>query len=275
MKTLLLGANGLLGAEILAHCDIQLFPTHAQLDLLDGATLQAYLRQHRPDLVINATAYSQVDLAEDEPDKAYALNEHAVAHLVFACDNVGASLVHFSTDFVFDGNKREPYDETDATGPLGVYGASKLAGERAVLASAGAHYVFRVSWLYGARGKNFFSSVHQWLQQERPLRIVSDQFSCPNDVVVLGCMLRQWIDKACASGDAKAYLHKHHGLYHFSQPQVMSRYEFAHHIAASLATPSKASLIPVPASTYPMKAARPMYSAMSSRKFEITFGLSF
>jgi dTDP-4-dehydrorhamnose reductase len=275
MKILLLGKNGLLGGEIMAHCAIAFAPTHAELDLLDGSSIQAYLEQHRPDLVINATAYSQVDLAEEEPEKAYALNEHAVANLVRACDRVGASLMHFSTDFVFDGTKREPYVETDATGPLGVYGASKLAGERPPLESAGAHYVFRVSWLYGARGKNFFSGVRQWLQEDRELNIVSDQVSCPNDVTALAQMLARWIDKAQASGDVKAFLQQHRGLYHFSQPDIMSRYTFAQRIAQELGPVARARIKPVPASTYPMKAGRPMYSAMSSAKFEAAFGLRF
>lgn len=275
MKILLLGKNGLLGGEIMTHCTIALAPTHVELDLLNDAAVLAYIDQHRPDLVINATAYSQVDLAEDEPAKAYALNEHAVASLVRACDRVGASLVHFSTDFVFDGEKRTPYVETDATGALGVYGASKLAGEGPPLESEGAHYVFRVSWLYGPKGKNFFSGVRQWLQEDRELNIVSDQVSCPNDVSVLAQMLAKWISKVQGSGGAKAFLQQHRGLYHFSQPDVMSRYEFAQRVAKELGSAARARIAPVPASTYPMKAGRPMYSAMSSAKFERTFQLKF
>lgn len=156
MKAVLLGSNGLLGGAVAAQGAHEFIaPRHAELDLLDFQAVQSFLQQHRPDVVINCTAYSQVDTAEDEPDKAYALNHVAVQNLVDACDAVQTSLVHFSTDFVFDGLKGSAYTEGDATNALSVYGMSKLAGEQAVLDSSGAHFALRVSWLYGAAGKTF------------------------------------------------------------------------------------------------------------------------
>ncbi len=280
MKAVLLGSNGLLGGAVTAQAAYEFIaPRHAELDLLNFAAVQAFIAQHRPDVVINCTAYSQVDQAEDEPSSAYALNHHAVENLVAACDAVQTSLVHFSTDFVFDGTKGSAYVESDAPNALSVYGASKLAGEQAVLKSAGNHFAFRVSWLYGAAGKNFFSGVRNWLQEERHLPIVSDQTSTPNDVTNLARVLNAWLSKAKAhEAGCKAFFAQHRGLYHFSAPQVMSRYEFAQHVAADLKQQGitvKATMEPVPASRFPMKAKRPQHSGLNSSKFTQTFDLAF
>ena len=279
MKAVLLGSNGLLGGAVTAQSAHEFIaPSHAQLDLLDFAAVQAFMQQHRPDVLINCTAYSQVDTAEDEPDRAYALNHLAVKNLVAACDAQQASLVHFSTDFVFDGNKGVAYLETDAPNPLGVYGASKLAGEQAVLASPGAHFAFRVSWLYGEKGKNFFSGVRNWLQEERHLPIVSDQTSTPNDVTNLARILNAWLSLAKNHpAGCKAFFHQHKGLYHFSAPRVMSRYEFAQRVAEDLKSQGiavKATMEPVPASRFPMKAKRPAHSGLNSEKFCRVFGIT-
>jgi dTDP-4-dehydrorhamnose reductase len=304
MKTIIFGASGLLGQAIYAQAAIPMIaPTHAQLDVCDHAAVRQYLAQQRPALVINCTAYSAVDAAEDAPEQAMALNHYAVDNLVNACDAVGASLVHFSTDFVFDGwadgrhdgavagsvgefvptqqaamqgspnsNPRStPYTEADTPRPLNVYGASKLAGEQAVLASVGAHYVFRVSWLYGATGSNFFSQVRDWLQQDRVLRIVADQVSVPNDVARLARAMNQWCQLAAAQ--PAQFLPQHRGLYHLTAAQAMSRYDFAQQVAAELGRQAIARLEPVPASAFSARAARPLYSAMSAQHFTRRFGI--
>ncbi len=280
MKAVLLGSNGLLGSAISAQ-DAHEFiaPGHAELDVLDHAAVRAWIAAQKPDMVINCTAYSQVDQAEDEPALAYALNHAAVKNLVEACDAVQSCLVHFSTDFVFDGTKGTAYVETDAPDPLGIYGASKLSGEQAVLASLGAHFAFRVSWLYGAAGKNFFSGVRHWLQEERHLPIVSDQTSTPNDVKHLAEVFNTWLSLAQnhPAGN-QAFFQQHKGLYHFSAPKIMSRYEFAQQVAADLKSKGiavKATMEPVPASRFPMKAKRPAHSGLNSEKFQKQFGLRF
>jgi dTDP-4-dehydrorhamnose reductase len=278
MKAVLLGSNGLLGGAIAAQAAHEFIaPRHAELDLLDFAAVRHWIALQAPDVVINCTAYSQVDLAEDEPEKADALNHRAVKNLAVACDAVKASLVHFSTDFVFDGTKGAAYVETDAPNPLGVYGTSKLAGEQAVLASSGAHFAFRVSWLYGAAGKNFFSGVRNWLQEERHLPIVSDQTSTPNDVTNLARVFNAWLFlvKNHPAG-SQAFFQQHKGLYHFSAPQVMSRYEFAQRVSEDLKSKGiyvKATMEPVPASRFPMKAKRPAHSGLDSSKFQKQFGI--
>ena len=279
MKTALLGSNGLLGGAVAAQGAHEFIaPRHSELDLLDHAAVRTWIAAQKPDVVINCTAYSQVDTAEDEPEKAYVLNHLAVKNLAEACDAVQASLVHFSTDFVFDGEKGSAYVESDATNALGVYGASKLAGEQAVLASPSAHFAFRVSWLYGPTGKNFFSGVRNWLQEERHLPIVSDQTSTPNDVTNLARVLNAWLSLAKAHpAGCKAFFQQHRGLYHFSAPQVMSRYEFAQRVADDLKSKGiqvKATMEPVPASRFPMKAKRPAHSGLSSEKFGRVFGIT-
>jgi dTDP-4-dehydrorhamnose reductase len=291
VKIILFGGSGLLGSAVSRHFGaligkkssvlaIEIIaPRHAEVDLLQAADVQKFLTAQHPDVVINCTAYSQVDQAEDEPDAAYAMNRDAVVHLVQACDAVQASFVHFSTDFVFDGLKGSAYVEADAPNALGVYGASKLAGEAPVLQSAGAHFVFRVSWLYGPGGKNFFSGVRDWLQQERHLPIVSDQTSAPNDVTNLARVLCEWLEKAATDpAGYRAFFAQHRGLYHFSAPQIMSRYEFAQRVSAELKEQGievKATMEPVPASRFPMKAKRPQHSGMQSDKFSSRFGLYF
>jgi dTDP-4-dehydrorhamnose reductase len=280
MKTVLLGSNGLLGGAVSAHGAHEFIaPRHAELDLLDFAEVKSWIAAQAPDVVINCTAYSQVDTAEDEPAVADALNHLAVKNLAAACYAAQASLVHFSTDFVFDGTKGSAYVESDAPNPLGVYGASKLAGEQAVLSNPGAHFAFRVSWLYGAAGKNFFSGVRNWLQEERHLPIVSDQTSTPNDVRNLSRVLNAWLTLAKDHpAGCKAFFQLHKGLYHFSAPDVMSRYEFALRVAEDLkcqGIPVKATMEPVPASRFPMKAQRPMHSALSSHQFESRFAIRF
>lgn len=286
MKTIILGANGLLGRHIAAQWQQLagmrcLTPSHAELDLCDHAAVAAYVAQNPCALVINCAAYSAVDTAESEPDLAAALNHHAVANLVRACDTVGASLVHFSTDFVFDGLQNgtkatRPYTEGDATHPLGVYGASKLEGECAVLASSGAHYVFRVSWLYGKGGQNFFSQVADWLQQDRLMSIVSDQVSIPNDVARLAQVLVQW-HALCAGLDSAArdqFLLQRRGLYHLVGGAAMSRLVYAQQVAQAMGSKAIARIEGVSASTFEAVAKRPDYSVMSAAKFAEVFGIA-
>lgn len=285
MKTIILGASGLLGQHIAAQWPAPCAaPSHAELDIHNYAAVAHYMGQHQPGLVINCTGYNAVDMAQDEPQLAAALNHHAVAQLVQACNAVGASLVHFSTDFVFDGLQcgvpaNRPYIESDSANPLCVYGATKLAGERAVLASSGAHYVFRVSWLYGQGGNNFFSQVGTWLQDDRVLKVVADQVSVPNDVARLAQVLVQWqhlwahLDIVQGEGVAEQFLQQHRGLYHLVGTAAMSRFAYAQQVAQGLGSLAVARLEPVSASAFSAAAVRPAYSAMSSAKFTKVFDI--
>jgi dTDP-4-dehydrorhamnose reductase len=273
-RVLIVGAGGLLGAALqaalAADFDVTAL-TRAQLDLLDPMAVALTLERLRPTVVVNASAWSDVDAAEDHAAAADAINHLAVAALVSACARAACSLVHFSSDFVFDGRKRSPYVEEDAAQPLGVYGLSKLAGEQAVLASGGPHLVLRLSWLYGAGGRNFFSSVREWLQQDRELRVVADQVSVPNPVQLVAAALRHVLTQARAQGPH--YLAERRGLYHLSASGQASRYEFAQAVQAALGGLAKARLLPAKAADFGLKAQRPAYSALGSARFESRFGI--
>ncbi len=179
---LLLGGTGQIGWELrrtLAPLGRVHAPSRTQLDVTDGAALARSIRELRPALIVNAAAYTAVDQAESARDDAFRLNAEAPGVLAAGAAETGAALVHFSTDYVFDGESALPYREDDATGPLNVYGASKLAGERAILGSGAAALIFRTSWVYGLRGKNFFHTIRRLAAERTELRIVDDQAGAP------------------------------------------------------------------------------------------------
>jgi dTDP-4-dehydrorhamnose reductase len=182
-ELLLTGAQGQLGWEVArragdARLSLRAF-TRAELDISSGAQVDAAITAAKPKVVINAGAYTAVDRAEGDRDAAFAANRDGPANLAAACGRHGATLIHISTDYVYDGAKREPYVETDPTGPLGVYGASKLAGEEAVRAALPRHVILRTAWVFGVHGNNFVKTMLR-LAKERPsLRVVDDQRGCP------------------------------------------------------------------------------------------------
>lgn len=290
---LLLGASGLLGRAVhqrlLAGGRAVHAPTRGALDLLRLHAIAPAVAQWtrgcaiaaQPGWVVNCAGFTDVDGAEAAPDLAHALNAHAVAELAAACDRLGLRLVHFSTDFVFDGTQTRPYVKADPPRPLSVYGASKLAGERAVLAARGPHWVLRVSWLHGPGGRNFFSRVGQWLQQDGELRVVADQWSVPHPVDWVAERLARLMDRveaaanpgAGAGGEAGGEAGGSiaagiaPGLYHLSSGQAMSRYDFARREAERLGPRARARLVPVPATAFPTAAARPRYSVLDGGRF--------
>lgn len=271
---LLLGASGLLGRathEALTPLGSVHAPPSRALDLRDAAAVHQAVGELRPALVVNCAGYTDVDGAEDNAQAADALNHRAVATLAQACDAAGATLVHFSTDFVFDGAAGRPYTEADEARPLGVYGQTKLAGERAVLASPGAHLVLRVSWLHGPGGRNFFSQVGQWLQDDRELAVVADQVSVPNRVEAIAAALAALLGQAAQQ--EPGWLAERRGLYHFSAAQAMSRFEFAQREAQRLGAAARARLVPVSAQAFAGRARRPMASVLDSNRLQAVFGI--
>ena len=179
---LLVGKIGQVGWELrrtlapLARVTCVDFP---EIDLTSGDSIRQWVRDTRPNIVINAAAYTAVDKAESEPDKAMSINGVAPGILAEEAKKLGALLVHYSTDYVFDGAKTVPYVETDPPNPLGVYGRSKLAGDEAVRAVSGAHLIFRLCWVYGARGQNFMLTMMRLARERETLRVVGDQTGCP------------------------------------------------------------------------------------------------
>ncbi len=182
LRLLVTGANGQVGW----HLQRTLAPLGEvtaidvdQVDLTDLDAVARALRESAPDVVVNAAAYTAVDKAESEPELARALNVAAPAKIAEACAHAGALLVHYSTDYVYDGSKPAPYEESDLTGPLSVYGQSKLAGDQAIMASGCAHIILRTSWVYDVRGKNFLRTVLRLAREREELRIVGDQYGAP------------------------------------------------------------------------------------------------
>ena len=265
---LVTGAAGQLGYELvraLAPLGEVVGVDRAQLDLADASAIAATVRRVRPSLIVNAGAYTAVDLAEKETALATAVNGVAPGVLADEAKRHGAVLVHYSTDYVFDGSAVTPYDEDAPVRPLSSYGRSKLEGERAIEASGAHALVFRTSWVYGRRGKNFLVTIER-LARERPeIRVVDDQTGVPN-----WCReLARSTARVAARG--LPWLAERSGLYHMSAAGSTTWYGFARAILADV--PS-VRVVPIPTSDYPTPARRPAYGVLGTAKFERTFGFA-
>lgn len=240
------------------------------LDLSQPDQIRAQMRAHKPDLLIIAAAHTAVDQAENEPELAFAIN--AIAPGVFAEEAaaLGIPLIHYSTDYVFDGRKPAPYTEDDATNPLGVYGKSKLAGELAIAASGAQHLILRTSWVYSTHGKNFLLTMQRLLQERSELRVVADQIGAPTWAGTIAQSTRTLIER-WQSGDAAAW-----GTYHLTASGETSWFGFTQAIAGHLTAQGKAcaTLEPIPASAYPTPAARPQNSRLDCSKLAREWGVA-
>ncbi|MBB4816352.1 MULTISPECIES: dTDP-4-dehydrorhamnose reductase [Pseudomonas] len=229
-----------------------------QLDLTNVDRIRQQVRAHRPDLIINAAAHTAVDQAESEPEVAFAINAIAPGILAEEAKALGAPLIHYSTDYVFDGSKPAPYTETDTPNPLGVYGQSKLAGEQAIAAVGGEHLILRTSWVYSNHGKNFLLTMQRLLQEKPQMRIVADQIGAPTWAGTIADSTRALIEHWQA-GAAGAW-----GVYHLTAQGETSWFGFAEAIGEHLRTTGKAcsELEPIPSSAYPTPAKRPLNSRL-------------
>jgi len=273
MKILVFGAGGQIGREV---CRAAWPPRYAILpldrnavDIANSAAVSAVLDRETPDLAINLAAYTAVDRAESEPEAAWAANCAGAAHIAAACDERARPLIHLSTDYVFDGRKTGPYREEDAVGPLGVYGRSKEAGERAVRAAVARHVILRTAWVFGEYGANFVKTMLR-LAAERPvLRVVADQRGCPTaaaDIAAALMVIAEHIER----GEAKW------GTYHFVGADATSWHGFAEAIF-DLAAPQLAArpqVEPITTDQYPTLVRRPMNSVLDCQKIERAFGIS-
>lgn len=267
MVVLVTGANGQLGQALRSIAgnypgiDFH-FAGVDQADITNPKSLQAIFLQIRPDYCINAAAYTAVDKAESEPEKARAINVDGVRNLAETCRDFKTTLLHLSTDFVFDGQKRTPYQETDATNPQGVYAQTKLDGEKAVSGTFDQYFIVRASWVYSRFGHNFRNTMLR-LAAERPLvQVVNDQIGSPTHAVDLAQALVSIILSA-----KPAY-----GIYHFSNAGATSWYGFAHEIFALGGC--SVALHPIPTSAYPTPAKRPQYSVLDTSKIRQVFGMA-
>ena len=273
-RTLLIGKIGQVGWELrrtlapMARVTCVDFP---EIDLTSGDSIRRWVRETRPNIVINAAAYTAVDKAESEPDKAMKINGVAPGILAEEAKKLGALLVHYSTDYVFDGAKTEPYVETDSPNPLGAYGRSKLAGDEAVRAVGGAHLIFRLCWVYGARGQNFMLTMMRLAREREKLRVVSDQVGCPTWSRMIAETTALALKQAVAARDWGALT----GTYHLASSGVTSWHGFAQAIVNLMPAEGKKCSVVEAISTpeYPTPAKRPAYSVLACDKLERTFGL--
>ena len=264
MRTILFGAGGQLGVDLARLCRERghtlLALRRSQLDITDEPAVRQRIARHKPDCVINAAAYNQVDHAEGDIETALRVNALAVRNMAAACGDVGAVLVHYSTDYVFDGEKGAPYEETDDAAPQSVYGLSKYMGETFVEVHCPSHYVLRVAGVFGPPGRhtkrgNFAEFVLRKCAEGAPLRIVDDQIATPT------------LGPALAARTLDAIEHEiPFGLYHLAGGEPVSWYEFARKIVRLARCPGE--LEPIDRTRHQAKASRPRYSALSNAKAE-------
>jgi len=254
-----------------------------ELDLLDLNVMREEIRRIQPNVIVNAAAYTAVDQAESEPEAAMKINSKAPAAMAEEAKRLGALFITYSTDYVFDGKSATPYTESDSPSPLSVYGGSKLNGERAVEAVGGNYLIFRTSWVYGARGKNFLKTILK-LAAERPeLKIVDDQVGAPTWSRDLADATRKIIEQLAAqSSSAKTSIGEalgdRRGIYHMTSAGSVSWYGFAAAIVEEmgkrgLSNGALAKLVPIPGSEYPTPAARPHNSRLCNEKLKNAFGV--
>jgi dTDP-4-dehydrorhamnose reductase len=242
-----------------------------EIDLTRNDSIRQWVRDSRPDIVINAAAYTAVDKAESEPDKAMQINGVAPGVLAEEAKKVGALLVHYSTDYVFDGAKATPYVETDLPNPLGAYGRSKLAGDEAVQAVGGAHLIFRLCWVYGARGQNFMLTIMRLAREREKLRVVADQVGCPTWSRMVAEATTLALRQGVVGRDWAALT----GIYHLASSGSTSWHGFAQAIVNLMpAEGRKCSVVEaIPTQEYPLPAKRPPNSVLACDKLERVFGL--
>lgn len=271
MRLLLLGANGQVGhalrpelaalGEVVCTTRSGSLPDGGACEVADfdqPGTLAALVDRLAPDVVVNAAAYTAVDRAEQERDAAFRANAQAPGVLADACARRGALLVHYSTDYVFDGNGSRPWREDDATAPLGVYGASKLAGETAIRSSGARHMVFRTAWVYGAHGHNFMRTMLRLAAGREELRVVDDQHGTPTAAARIASVTAAVLASAGSTS----------GLWHLTASGGTTWHGFASAIVdgahARGLLPRRPRVLPVPASEYPTPAQRPAYSRLDT-----------
>jgi dTDP-4-dehydrorhamnose reductase len=279
MKILLLGKNGQVGWELQRSLaplgEVLALDRHSTDfcgDLSQPERLAQTVRAWRPDVVVNAAAHTAVDRAESEPELARCLNATAPAALAQAALETGAWLVHYSTDYVFNGQGDTPWQEGDATGPLSVYGQTKLEGERAIAASGCQHLVFRTSWVYAARGGNFAKTMLRLAAERERLTVIDDQHGAPTGADLIADVTAHAIRSALQNSQLA-------GLYHLAAAGQTTWHGYASHVVAQARQVQPAlglkvtDIAPVPTTAFPTPAQRPRNSRLDTRKLQQAFGL--
>jgi dTDP-4-dehydrorhamnose reductase len=277
MRILLLGKYGQLGWELhrtLAPLGEVIALDYPEIDLAQEGEAPRVAREIRPQVIVNASAYTAVDRAESETELAYAINARTPGILAKEAVDLGAVLLHYSTDYVFDGSKGSPYEEDDTPNPLGVYGRSKLEGERAIEQVGGVYLILRTSWVYSLRRDSFVTKVLQWSRQQSSLRVVDDQVSNPTWARMLAEVTAQLLAKG--GGDIFNWFGERGGLYHLAGDGFASRLAWAQAILRH--DPHKdeqvtREVLPARTADFPTPAQRPLFSALNCNRFTRAFGL--
>lgn len=277
-KILLTGINGQVGHALipqLSGCNL-IGLSRKDLDLSDVDAIRRVVREIKPDLIINPAAYTAVDKAESEPDLAHAINAIAPQILAEEAARINSALIHFSTDYVYDGKKETPYVESDRVNPTSVYGESKLAGEDAIRSVGIPHLILRTSWVYGAYGKNFLKTILRLASERDSLGIVADQFGAPTASMSIASVLKQLLTQ----WDPESAMDT--GIYHFTNTGSTSWHGFACEIVKQYAESNKQPLLKVSedaikaltTADYPTPATRPENSCLDNHKLEAHFGIA-
>lgn len=277
-KILLTGVSGQVGHALLPniHSQYQVVAlSRDALDLSNCDEIRRVVQEVKPDLIINPAAYTSVSKAESESDLAHAIN--AIAPRVFAeeASKLNAALIHFSTDYVFDGNKNTPYVETDAVNPVNVYGVTKLAGEEAIRSVGLPHMILRTSWVYGAYGKNFLKTILRLAKERDKLSIIADQFGAPTSSQSIAAAMFELL------GMWQCEQEKETGIYHFTNTGSTSWHGFASEIVSEYSrlngkpelSVEAADISKIATAEYPIVALRPVNSRLDNRKLKQTFGV--
>lgn len=278
MRLLVLGGTGQVGWELqraLLPLGEVIAPGAEIADLARGDSLRAAVEAADPHVIVNAAAYNAVDRAESEPERAMAINGTAPGVLAEAARARNAAFIHFSSDYVFDGSRTDPYRESDPVRPLSEYGRSKLAGERAVQEAGKAYLILRTSWVYSLRRESFVTKVLAWARRNESLRIVADQTGSPTWCRALAECVAQVLAKA---GEAPAaWLEARAGLYHLAGAGAATRLEWARAVLEFDPHPDEqivGAVLPAVRADFPTPAARPANAALDNRRFAETFGLN-
>lgn len=275
MKIILTGANGQIGREIQRHIpaklysEIQLIPlSHSALDISDPMAINKMFIDYRPDLIINAAAFTAVDRAEKETTRAYAVNAQGPQLLAQGCAALQIPLIHLSTDYIFNGEKKSPYTELDTPSPLSIYGQSKWQAELAIMSDLPQHIILRTSWVFGYFGHNFVKTILELAQKQSTLRIVADQLGSPTSAKSLAKTIWQIIQKI-------SFAEIPWGTYHYTNYPAVSWYDFASAILQQARNhlDLTVGLIPITTADYPTLAKRPSYSVLNCQKLEFELGI--
>lgn len=288
MKILLTGISGQVGWELqrsLMTVGDVICLGRNELDLSRYETIPSTIREIKPDLIVNPAAYTAVDRAESEPDLAMCINGVAPGILAEEAKRLGGAIIHYSTDYVFDGNQNTPYKENDSTFPQNVYGKTKLAGEKAIQAVGVNHLIFRTSWVYGLRGKNFLLTMQRLAKEREEIRVVDDQIGSPTWSRMIAEVTAQMIAQIrcqmviTGGGYLTEFMAEKGGIYHLSSEGKTSWYGFAKAILIDKFADDQYGqyklqrLVPITTPEYPTPAPRPGYSLLDNQKLFDTFGL--